>query len=137
VRRIEQAAFIQLHAMSDRELQDIGLARFQIEEAVRGELDHQPFMVGDGLSVAGHSDARVRFCIAGSTGTLTTPQNEVRGPSTVAVIRNLPSTGRRDMPDSDSCRTDAMPSSRITTRVWARGFESKIIEAVRQLSSLP
>jgi uncharacterized protein YjiS (DUF1127 family) len=39
VRRIEQAAIIQLHAMSDRELQDIGLARSQIEQAVRGELD--------------------------------------------------------------------------------------------------
>lgn len=39
VRRIEQAAIIQLHAMSDRELQDIGLARSQIEQAARGELD--------------------------------------------------------------------------------------------------
>ena len=39
VRRIEQAAIIQLHAMSDRELQDIGLARSQIEQAARGEFD--------------------------------------------------------------------------------------------------
>jgi uncharacterized protein YjiS (DUF1127 family) len=42
-RRIERAAMIQLHRMSDRELQDIGLTRSQIERAVRGELDHQPF----------------------------------------------------------------------------------------------
>jgi uncharacterized protein YjiS (DUF1127 family) len=42
-RRIERAAMIQLHGLSDRELQDIGLTRSQIEPAVRGELDHQPF----------------------------------------------------------------------------------------------
>ena len=41
VRRIERAAVVQLHAMSDRELRDIGLARSQIELAVRGELDHR------------------------------------------------------------------------------------------------
>jgi uncharacterized protein YjiS (DUF1127 family) len=39
-RRIGRAAIIQLHGMSDRELQDIGLTRSQIERAVRGELDH-------------------------------------------------------------------------------------------------
>jgi uncharacterized protein YjiS (DUF1127 family) len=38
-RRIERAAIIQLHGMSDRELQDIGLTRAQIEGAVRGEFD--------------------------------------------------------------------------------------------------
>jgi uncharacterized protein YjiS (DUF1127 family) len=48
VRRIEQAAIIQLHTMSDRELQDIGLARSQIEQAVRGELDpfNPPLLTG-------------------------------------------------------------------------------------------
>jgi uncharacterized protein YjiS (DUF1127 family) len=35
-RRIEQAAIVQLHLMSDRELKDIGLARSQISPAVRG-----------------------------------------------------------------------------------------------------
>jgi len=38
-RRIERAAIIQLHGMSERQLQDIGLTRSQIERAVRGELD--------------------------------------------------------------------------------------------------
>ena len=38
-RRIERAAIIQLHLMSERELRDIGLTRSQIERAVRGELD--------------------------------------------------------------------------------------------------
>jgi len=47
VRRIEQAAIIQLHAMSDRELQDIGVTRCQIERAVRDEFDHRPL---DGCS---------------------------------------------------------------------------------------
>jgi uncharacterized protein YjiS (DUF1127 family) len=42
-RRIERAAIIQLHGMSDRELQDIGLTRSQIERTVRGERDHEPF----------------------------------------------------------------------------------------------
>jgi uncharacterized protein YjiS (DUF1127 family) len=42
-RRIERAAIIQLHGMSDRELQDIGLTRSRIERAVRGERDHEPF----------------------------------------------------------------------------------------------
>jgi uncharacterized protein YjiS (DUF1127 family) len=42
-RRIERAVIIQLHGMSDRELQDIGLTRSQIEWAVRGELDYHPF----------------------------------------------------------------------------------------------
>jgi uncharacterized protein YjiS (DUF1127 family) len=41
-RRVERAAIIQLHAMSDRQLQDIGLPRSQIERAVRGELNHLP-----------------------------------------------------------------------------------------------
>ena len=39
IRRTKRAAIIQLHRMSDRELQDIGLSRSQIERAVRGELD--------------------------------------------------------------------------------------------------
>jgi uncharacterized protein YjiS (DUF1127 family) len=39
IRRSERAAIIQLHAMSDRELQDIGLTRSRIEWAVKGELD--------------------------------------------------------------------------------------------------
>jgi uncharacterized protein YjiS (DUF1127 family) len=42
-RRIAQAAIIQLHGMSDRELQDIGLTRCQIERVVREELIHQLF----------------------------------------------------------------------------------------------
>jgi len=42
-RRIERQAIIQLHAMSDRELQDIGLTRSEIERAVRGKRDHRPF----------------------------------------------------------------------------------------------
>jgi uncharacterized protein YjiS (DUF1127 family) len=37
-RRIERAATIQLRALSDRVLLDIGLTRPQIEEAVKGEL---------------------------------------------------------------------------------------------------
>ena len=37
-RQIERA-IIQLYGMSDRELQDLGLTRSQIEWAVRGELD--------------------------------------------------------------------------------------------------
>ena len=42
-RRIAQAAIIQLHGMSDRELRGIGLTRCQIERVVREELLHQPF----------------------------------------------------------------------------------------------
>jgi uncharacterized protein YjiS (DUF1127 family) len=42
-RRIERAAIMQLHAMSDQELQDIGLTRCQIAWAVRGEFGHRPF----------------------------------------------------------------------------------------------
>jgi uncharacterized protein YjiS (DUF1127 family) len=41
-RRNERAAIIELQAMSDRDLQDIGLTRAQIEGAVRGELYRQP-----------------------------------------------------------------------------------------------
>jgi len=37
-RRIERAATMQLRALSDRVLLDIGLTRPQIEEAVKGEL---------------------------------------------------------------------------------------------------
>src|SRR5262245_32466613 len=36
-RRIERVAMLQLQAMSDRQLEDIGLTRSQIEWAVRGE----------------------------------------------------------------------------------------------------
>jgi uncharacterized protein YjiS (DUF1127 family) len=36
-RRIERVAIVQLEAMSDRELEDIGLTRSQIERAVKGE----------------------------------------------------------------------------------------------------
>jgi uncharacterized protein YjiS (DUF1127 family) len=36
-RRIERAAIMQLRALSDRVLLDIGLTRSQIEEAVKGE----------------------------------------------------------------------------------------------------
>jgi uncharacterized protein YjiS (DUF1127 family) len=36
-RRFEREAIIRLHAMSDRELKDIGLSRSQIAHAVRGE----------------------------------------------------------------------------------------------------
>ena len=42
-RRRERAAIAQLHAMSDRELRDIGLTRSEIDLAVRGELDRGPF----------------------------------------------------------------------------------------------
>jgi len=42
-RRIEQAAIVQLHSMSDRELADIGLTRSQIGRAVRGEPGDRPF----------------------------------------------------------------------------------------------
>ena len=43
-RRNEREAILQLHAMSDRELRDIGLTRSQIEGAVRGQLDQRPFI---------------------------------------------------------------------------------------------
>jgi len=43
-RRKERAAILQLHAMSDRELRDIGITRSQIEGAVRGELDQRPLI---------------------------------------------------------------------------------------------
>jgi len=43
-RRMKRAAIIQPHAMSDRELHDIGLTRSRIVQAVRGELDHRPFI---------------------------------------------------------------------------------------------
>src|SRR5262245_63127178 len=42
-RRMERVAIMQLRAMSERELQDIGLTRSQIERVVRGELDRWPF----------------------------------------------------------------------------------------------
>jgi len=42
-RRIQRAAIMQLLAMSDRELRDIGLARSQIEWAVRGYPVQRPF----------------------------------------------------------------------------------------------
>ena len=43
-RRNEREAILQLRAMSDRELRDIGLNRSQIEGAVRGQLDQRPFI---------------------------------------------------------------------------------------------
>ena len=43
-RRNEREAILQLHAMSDRELRDIGLSRSEIEGAVRGQLDQRPFI---------------------------------------------------------------------------------------------
>jgi len=43
-RRMERVAIMQLHTMSERELRDIGLTRFQIEQAVRGEFSHWPFI---------------------------------------------------------------------------------------------
>ena len=43
IRRSERAAIIQLHAMSDRDLRDIGLSRSQISCAVRRGRDHLPF----------------------------------------------------------------------------------------------
>ena len=42
-RRIERAAIMQLHSMSDRELHDIGLTRSQIRRAVMGEPGVRPF----------------------------------------------------------------------------------------------
>jgi uncharacterized protein YjiS (DUF1127 family) len=42
-RRIERAVIIQLQAMSDRELQDIGITRAEIEWGVRGGRDRRPF----------------------------------------------------------------------------------------------
>lgn len=38
--RIEQLAIARLGAMSDRQLEDIGIGRSQIERAVRGSPDH-------------------------------------------------------------------------------------------------
>ena len=43
-RRNEREAILQLRAMSDRELRDIGLNRSQIEGAVRGQLEQRPFI---------------------------------------------------------------------------------------------
>ena len=43
-RRVEKVAIMQLHAMSERDLKDIGLTRSQIEQAVKGEFDHWPFI---------------------------------------------------------------------------------------------
>ena len=40
--RIQREATLQLEGLSDRELQDIGLRRCEIEGAVKGELKHQP-----------------------------------------------------------------------------------------------
>jgi uncharacterized protein YjiS (DUF1127 family) len=42
-RRIERAAIMQLHSMSDRELHDIGLTRSQIRCAVMGAPGDRPF----------------------------------------------------------------------------------------------
>ena len=39
--RLEEAAIVQLQSMSDWELKDIGLARSQIEAAVRGGPDRE------------------------------------------------------------------------------------------------
>lgn len=43
-RRMERPAIIQLHAMSDRELKDIGLTRSQTKQAVTNELNHRPII---------------------------------------------------------------------------------------------
>ena len=43
-RRVERVAIMHLHAMSERELKDIGLTRSQIEQAVKGEFNHWPFI---------------------------------------------------------------------------------------------
>ena len=40
--RMERLAVYRLHAMSDRELKDMGVSRAQIEFAVRGERSPQP-----------------------------------------------------------------------------------------------
>jgi uncharacterized protein YjiS (DUF1127 family) len=40
--RLERLAITRLHAMSDRELKDMGVSRAQIEFAVRGETAPQP-----------------------------------------------------------------------------------------------
>lgn len=40
-RRMQRAAIIQLHGMSDYELKDIGITRSQIEWAVRGKLEQR------------------------------------------------------------------------------------------------
>ena len=39
--RIEREAALQLESLSDRELQDIGLRRCEIEGAVKGELERE------------------------------------------------------------------------------------------------
>jgi uncharacterized protein YjiS (DUF1127 family) len=39
--RLERAAALQLEALSDRELQDIGLRRCEIEGAVKGALERE------------------------------------------------------------------------------------------------
>jgi uncharacterized protein YjiS (DUF1127 family) len=43
-RRMERAAIMQLQAMSERELKDIGLTRSQIERVVKGEFDPWPLI---------------------------------------------------------------------------------------------
>ena len=46
-RRVERVAIMQLHAMSEWELKDIGLSRSQIERAVKGEFNHWPIIRHD------------------------------------------------------------------------------------------
>jgi uncharacterized protein YjiS (DUF1127 family) len=41
-RRIERVAILQLEAMSDRQLEDIGLTRSHIQSAMRGNVDPAP-----------------------------------------------------------------------------------------------
>ena len=43
-RRMERVAMVKLQAMSDRELKDIGLTRFQLEQAVKDEFNHWPLI---------------------------------------------------------------------------------------------
>jgi len=55
----------------------------------------------DATIILGARSPNVRFCIAGSMGRRVTPRSEVQGPSTVGVIRNLPSAVRRVVPGAD------------------------------------
>jgi uncharacterized protein YjiS (DUF1127 family) len=52
IRCIERATIIQLQAMSDRELLDIGLTRSEIAWVVRGERDHWPVAAAQHPSAA-------------------------------------------------------------------------------------
>jgi hypothetical protein len=61
---------------------------------------HIADVIGDACAVGRLRLSEGRICIAGSAGSRMVPRNEVRGRSTVVVIRNQPSIGRRDVPQA-------------------------------------